>query len=92
MFHKLVPSREYAVTASVMPPHVYPRSCRFPVVTLLSHWCESIDLGMRHVHPCIFLGCVESAALDLTITDDLPQAVCRRSIRLVTPLSTDSML
>jgi len=89
MFHKLVPSREYAVTASVMPPHVYPRSCRFPVVTLLSQWCESIDLGIRPVRPCR----VESTsiALDLTTTADLLQAGCQRSMRLATPLSTDRM-
>jgi len=92
MFHKLVSRPGHAVTAGVMPPNTYHRRCRFSVVTLLYRWRESIDLGMRPVHPCIFLGCVESAALDLTITDDLPQAVRRRSIRLVTPLSTDSML
>jgi hypothetical protein len=92
MFHKLVSRSGHAVTASVMPPNTCHRRCRFPVVTLLYRWRESIDLGMRPVHPCIFLGCVESAVLDLTITDDLPQAVCRRSIRLVTPLSMDSTL
>jgi hypothetical protein len=94
MFHKLVSRPGHAVTAGVMPPNAYPRRCRFSGVTLLSQWRESIDLGMRPVHPCIFLGCVESTsiALDLTITDDLLQALCRRSIRLATPLSADSML
>jgi hypothetical protein len=90
MFHKLISHPEHAVTAGVMPPYAYPDGCRFPVVTPLYQWCESIDLGMRPVHPCR----VESAsiALDLPIADDLLQAACPRSMCLATPLSTDSML
>jgi hypothetical protein len=90
MFHKLVFSPEHAVTAGVMPPHAYPHRCRFPVVTPLYRWPESIDLGMWPVHPRR----VEPAsiALDLTITDDLLQVVCQRSMRLATPLSTDGTL
>lgn len=94
MFHKLVSRPGQAVTAGVMPPCACHRRCGFPVATLLSQSRKSIDLGMRAVNRCIFLARVESASmvLDLTITGALLQAVCERSIRLATPLSTDSML
>ena len=88
MFHKLVSSPEQAVTAGVMPPYAYPRRCGLPVVTPPYWGRESIDLDVRPVHLCR-VGSA-SIALDLNATDD--QAACQRSMRLATPLSTDSTL
>jgi hypothetical protein len=80
MFRMHVSGPGRAVTAGVKPPSAH-------------HLRGSLPVGLRPVHPSVFLGYVESAstALCLTITGDLQQAAGQRSDRLAAPLSTDSV-
>jgi hypothetical protein len=93
MFYKLVSSAGRAVTTGAKPHDAHHLGCSLPAAKLLRWYRESIDLGVRSVHPSVLFDHVESAStvLCLTITSDLLQVAGQRSDCFATTLSPDSV-